>query len=65
MTGSTIITYDSGGPSPLFIQQEQNMSTTIWHNPRCSKSRMTLGLIQEKGVEPEVVKYLEAPPTKA
>ncbi|MFI2810476.1 MULTISPECIES: arsenate reductase (glutaredoxin) [Microbulbifer] len=35
---------------------------TIYHNPRCSKSRQTLQLLQEKGVEPEVVLYLETPP---
>lgn len=35
---------------------------TIYHNPRCSKSRQTLALIEEKGVEPEVVLYLETPP---
>jgi len=36
------------------------MSTyTIWHNPRCSKSRQTLGILEEKGIEAEVVKYLE------
>lgn len=35
----------------------------IYHNPRCSKSRQTLALLQEKGVEPEVVLYLEAIPT--
>lgn len=34
----------------------------IWHNPRCSKSRETLNLLQENGVEPEVVLYLETPP---
>ncbi len=40
------------------------MSTvTIYHNPRCSKSRQTLALIQEKGVEPTVIEYLNAPPT--
>lgn len=31
----------------------------IYHNPRCSKSRQTLALLQEKGVEPEVVMYLD------
>ncbi len=36
---------------------------TIYHNPRCSKSRQTLALIEEKGVEPEVVLYLETPPS--
>ncbi|MEX9253646.1 arsenate reductase (glutaredoxin) [Pseudenterobacter timonensis] len=34
----------------------------IYHNPRCSKSRETLSLLQAKGVEPEVVLYLETPP---
>lgn len=36
---------------------------TIYHNPRCSKSRQTLQLIEQRGVEPEVVLYLETPPT--
>jgi arsenate reductase len=36
---------------------------TIWHNPRCSKSRVTLGLLQERGIDPVQVKYLENPPT--
>ncbi|KUJ84258.1 arsenate reductase (glutaredoxin) [Microbulbifer flavimaris] len=35
---------------------------TIYHNPRCSKSRQTLQLLQDNGVEPEVVLYLETPP---
>ena len=38
---------------------------TIYHNPRCSKSRQTLALIEEKGVTPTVVEYLQAPPTAA
>ena len=38
-------------------------ATTIWHNPRCSKSRSALALIEERGVEPTHVKYLEIPPT--
>ena len=37
---------------------------TIYHNPRCSKSRQTLQLLQENQVEPEVVLYLETPPDK-
>lgn len=37
----------------------------IYHNPRCSKSRNTLALLQEHGVEPEVVLYLETPPDTA
>ena len=35
----------------------------ILHNPRCSKSRQTLALLEEKGIEPEVIKYLDTPPT--
>lgn len=38
---------------------------TIYHNPRCSKSRETLALLQEHGVVPEVVLYLDTPPDKA
>ncbi|WP_421705032.1 arsenate reductase (glutaredoxin) [Aliiroseovarius sp.] len=37
----------------------------IWHNPRCSKSRQTLALLEEKGHAPEVRKYLEEAPTEA
>jgi arsenate reductase len=40
------------------------MSPTIYHNPRCSKSRQTLQLLHEKGVEPEVIEYLKTPPDK-
>jgi len=38
---------------------------TIWHNPRCSKSRGALALLTERGVRPEVVRYLEDAPTRA
>lgn len=38
---------------------------TIWHNPRCSKSRQTLTLLQQHGVEPEVRFYLDNPPDPA
>jgi arsenate reductase len=37
---------------------------TIWHNPKCSKSRAAATLLEERGVEAEVVKYLDTPPTK-
>ncbi|GAM57326.1 arsenate reductase [Vibrio ishigakensis] len=40
------------------------MPVTIYHNPRCSKSRQTLALLEEKGIEPEVVLYLQAELTK-
>ncbi len=38
------------------------MTVTIWHNPRCSKSRQTLALLRERGVEPRIVEYLKTPP---
>lgn len=39
-------------------------NVTIWHNPRCSKSRNAATLLEEKGVDAEVVKYLDTPPSK-
>jgi arsenate reductase len=39
-------------------------TVTIYHNPRCSKSRATLALLQEQGVEPRVVEYLKTPPSR-
>jgi len=36
----------------------------IYHNPRCSKSRNAVALLEEKGVDAEVVKYLDTPPSK-
>ncbi len=42
------------------------MSTvTIWHNPRCSKSRQTLELLRSKGIEPAIREYLRDPPAAA
>lgn len=38
---------------------------TIYHNPRCTKSRETLELLQSKGIEPRVVEYLKTPPSVA
>jgi arsenate reductase (glutaredoxin) len=38
---------------------------TIYHNPRCAKSRATLALLQQHGVEPKVIEYLKEPPTAA
>lgn len=37
------------------------MSVVIYHNPRCSKSRETLALLEKKNIQPQVVKYLEEP----
>jgi arsenate reductase len=39
-------------------------TVTIYHNPRCSKSRATLALLQEHGVEPRIVEYLKTPPNR-
>jgi arsenate reductase len=41
------------------------MTIRIFHNPRCSKSRATLALLQERGIEPEIVLYLDSPPDAA
>lgn len=38
---------------------------TIYHNPRCSKSRQTLDLLRQRGIEPTVVEYLKTPPDAA
>ncbi len=39
-------------------------SFTLYHNPRCSKSRAALALLQEHGIEPRIVLYLETPPSR-
>ena len=41
------------------------MTVSIYHNPKCSKSRETLALLRDRGVEPLIVEYLKAPPTAA
>ena len=41
------------------------MTTVIWHNPRCSKSRQTLALLRDRGIEPQIVPYIETPPDAA
>ena len=41
------------------------MATTIWHNPRCSKSRQTLALLEEQGIDPVIRRYLEDAPSEA
>lgn len=40
------------------------MSIKIYHNPRCSKSRQTLALLEDKGLQPEVIEYLNTPPSE-
>lgn len=41
------------------------MKVTLFHNPRCGKSRQALALLQARGVEPEIVEYLKTPPSPA
>lgn len=41
------------------------MSVTIYHNPRCGKSRQTLELLRRRGIEPTVIEYLKTPPDEA
>jgi arsenate reductase (glutaredoxin) len=40
-------------------------TVTIWHNPRCGKSRQTLELLRSMGIEPAIREYLKQPPSKA
>ena len=40
------------------------MSVSIYHNPRCSKSRQTLALIEAQNIKPSVIEYLKTPPDK-
>ncbi len=41
------------------------MKVTIWHNPRCSKSRQTLQILQDHNIEPEIFDYQKIPPGEA
>ena len=40
------------------------MEVTIYHNPRCTKSRQTLALLERRGLKPRIVEYLENPPSR-
>lgn len=44
------------------IKRRPDLKVQILHNPRCSKSRATLKLLQESGIEPEIIEYLQTPP---
>lgn len=44
---------------------ENEMAITLYHNPRCSKSRAALALLEERGARPRVVEYLKTPPGEA
>lgn len=47
------------------IEGTQKNMATIYHNPRCGTSRNTLALLQERGVQPEVIEYLKTPLDRA
>jgi arsenate reductase len=47
------------------MTNKSSAAFTIYHNPRCSKSRATLALLLEQGIEPIVVEYLKTPPSMA
>jgi arsenate reductase len=49
-------------PRPAMVRP---MSITIWHNPRCGKSRQTLELLRANGIEPTIREYLKEPPSRA
>ena len=44
------------------MTKKSNQTATIYHNPRCSKSRNTLALLEENGISPTVIEYLKTPP---
>ncbi|PHM75230.1 arsenate reductase (glutaredoxin) [Xenorhabdus kozodoii] len=45
------------------MQNFDTQKVTFYHNPRCSKSRETLKLVEELGITPEIIHYLDTPPT--
>lgn len=57
-------------PAPVRVKidlrlQDATMTTTIYHNPRCSKSRQTLQMLQERDLDLNIVTYLDTPPDAA
>ena len=48
----------------MHIDTKHTLNTTIYHNPKCGTSRNVLELIRQAGIEPEIILYLEAPPTR-
>ena len=60
--GRKISAYENCGSSKAIFKLSF-MSITIYHNPKCSKSRQTLKLLQEQGINPLTIEYLKNPPT--
>ncbi|CDK99893.1 putative oxidoreductase [Magnetospirillum gryphiswaldense MSR-1 v2] len=54
-----------GAAFVVFKDSKRMTEVTIYHNPRCSKSRETLKLLEDQGVTPRVVEYLKTPPSAA
>ena len=54
-----------GAAFVVFKDSKRMTDVTIYHNPRCSKSRETLKLLEDRGVAPQVVEYLKNPPSAA
>src|SRR5690606_2948849 len=62
------VNWPSRAPCPYNgkpVHCTQTPMITIYHNPRCSKSRQTLALLEARGLEPEVILYLDTPPDAA
>jgi arsenate reductase (glutaredoxin) len=51
--------------NPAVVRHTGTMSYTIYHNPRCTKSRATLARLEEHGIQPTIIEYLKDPPTVA
>ena len=51
-------------PADSKFRERDVSELVIYHNPRCSKSRATLALLEERGIRPRIVKYLETPPMR-
>jgi arsenate reductase len=54
-----------GRRKPAFAFRELGMTSKLYHNPRCSKSRGALELLRERGIEPRIMAYLDQPPSIA
>lgn len=50
-------------PEPPRDREHPVSDVTLYHNPRCSKSRQALALLRERDIEPEIIEYLKDPPT--
>lgn len=46
-----------------WMREYDEVSVTIYHNPRCSKSRATLELLRDRGIQPRIIEYLKTPPS--